>query len=95
MATSIPSEFQRYEFTEDEERQAALLPELTLQSIRNKLALAMTDRATLSFDPTLPNAAIVFTQREAALMGEINAYRVIIAAHEEAVVFLTNPANQE
>ena len=94
MAKPIPNEFQQYAWeSESEERLANFFPEAQLYLIKNKLALALLERSTLTYDVTNPHS---FIQQEAALMGEISAYRQIVDNHNELVFALnSNPAQQE
>lgn len=87
MSTAITNNFQQYSLTEDEELKGAILTELNVQVIQNKLALAMLERASLSYDPSQPIS--VFVQQEAALMGEISAYTNILDNHKEVIAGLT------
>lgn len=88
MATPKPTEFQEFSFTPEEEKQAQILPELNMQWIKNKLALTMTERAQLEYDPNQP--ITVFVQQEAALMGEINAYRFLLDGHATIIESLSS-----
>jgi hypothetical protein len=83
------SPFCSYEFeSAQEERQASIFTEGNLQYIKNKLSLAMQERARLEYDPEKP--ITVFVQSEAALMGEIRAYELLIDNHETIMSQLEN-----
>lgn len=96
MATPKFTEFQEFEWeSEQEESQAAILTESNIHFIRNQLAKAMTERAQLEYDPLKP--VTTFVQQEAALMGQINAYRFLLDSHQQVVERKTQSyqSNQE
>lgn len=84
MAKPIHSEFTQYKWESDaEEKQAAILSEANIFNIRNQLAMAMHERANLDYDPALP--ITVFVQQEAALKGQINAYKFLLDLHDSTI----------
>lgn len=84
MATLIPNDFQQYELTEEEILTGSILNESTYQLVSNRLATAMIERANLEYVTSTP--ITTFVQQEAALMGEIRAWRTLLDAHNAALV---------
>lgn len=73
------TEMQKWSFdSEAEERSSHIFTEANLAFIRNCLADALLERAQLEYLSTNPN----WTQQEAGLMGQIQAYRHILEVHE-------------
>jgi hypothetical protein len=83
MSKLQPSQFAQYVFDDKELHSATLFTELNLQYIQTQLSMAMLERAALSYDPLKPITE--FVQQEAALMGQMQAYRFLLDSHLAAV----------
>ncbi len=75
MARMIPTEFQKYEFdNQDEAIAAQILPQANHQFIQTQLAMCMVERAGLTYDHKDLNSSI-----------QIEAYRYLLTCHDAAV----------
>lgn len=75
MAKVIEGVFTRYEFTEDEAKQAVNFTELQRQFIQNEIAIAAESKIALTFDPLNP---VSFAQQEAELSGKIGVLSYLL-----------------
>lgn len=83
MATLLPNEFQQYEFTPAELKSACIFSESNVQYIKTQLALAMLERANLTYNTEQP--LTTFVQQEASLMGQIFAFRFLLDSHTSVI----------
>ena len=87
MAKLIPSELTKWEFdSEAEEKSSHIFTSSNIAFLRNCLADAMLERAQLEYLSTNPN----WTQQEASLMGQIQAYRFLLDTHETEMARLSS-----
>jgi len=82
MATIKPNTFTSYEFTDGEQRVAAILPDLTKMNFQNKLAEVATQRLNLSVDPVNFNS---FIQEEAFLAGQQSILQYFLDESDAAI----------
>jgi len=92
MSSLVPSRFQRYKFSEEEEIQGALLTTLQLEVIRNEQAIKAEEVLNLKLEEGKEKE---FFQQQASLEGQISAYGYLIAKHEWAQDVMESRANNE
>lgn len=86
-----PNSFSSYHLTDEDTLEGSILSTLQKQVIQNKLAIKAEQRLAMQMDANNPLASL---QEEAALAGEILAYRNIIVDSELAVEIKNNPQPQ-
>ena len=82
MAVLQPSQFCRYEMTEQEVLQGSCLTSLQVCCIQNQISDLATRRLNLSLDPKNPDD---FVQQEAWIKGQIDALQHILNTSEAAI----------
>lgn len=94
MANLIPTALTKYELTEQEELQGSILTELQRCKLQNLKADIAQNRLNLEFDVT---NTLKFAQDEALLKGQLQIIDLLMYAHEEALIVLSNQQqfNQE
>lgn len=74
MSHTLPSTFTRYALSAEEQNQAQQFTTLNLQMMQNLMCDAAEEKLGIKFDPSNP---LVFTQREAELMGQIGILKLL------------------
>lgn len=92
MPTQVSNVFTSFEFTEDEQRQAALLNDQQKMFIQTLRAEAANAKLNLVPDPL---NYVVYLQEEAEYRGRITAYDEILAASKEAEEFMADNISSE
>ena len=77
-----PSQFCRYELTEQELLQGSALTSLQAYCIQNQIANIAAQKLNLTFDPDKPSD---FTQQVAYLQGQIDALQHLLNTSEAAL----------
>jgi len=75
MSYILPNTFTTYHLTEEEQAQGQILTSANIMVLQNLVASAAEEKLALKFDPINP---LVFTQREAELMGQIGILKFLI-----------------
>ena len=90
MAYQIPSTFTRYNLTPEEQANGTILTTNNLYVLQNLICDAAEEKLALKFDPTNP---LLFTQREAELMGQIGILKMLVelASQTQITLSSTNP----
>lgn len=81
MATLKPSQFCRYELTEQETLQGSVLTFVQTYCIQNQIANLAAQKLNLVFDPSKPDD---FAQQVAYLQGQIDSLQYLINTSESA-----------
>jgi hypothetical protein len=87
----IPNSWTTYEFTKEEAQRGPILDLIQKAIIQNKIANAAERKLALEFTP---NDVLSYTQQEAAIAGELAAYRGLLFDSDEAERNLTSPGNK-
>lgn len=82
MATLQPSQFCRYEMSEQELLQGSALTSLQACCIQNQISDLATRRLNLALDPKNPDE---YVQQEAWIKGQIEALQYLLNTSEAAI----------
>lgn len=92
MSQAIYNQFTSFTFTEREQAECWIFNDLQLKAIMNQQAIAAHELIQLTFDPLNP---ITFGLSQAALSGQLSAFKFLLDANAEAVTAILQLAQRE